>query len=181
MHTSFQKHGPKSPWERIHIDYAGPVADKMLFIIVDAHSKWQVKITNSTTTQATISMLEELFASYGSPVTIVSDNGSQLTAAEFKEFLQKTGVKYHKRTASYHPSTNGQAERYVQTVKDALKNMLTTPELLHHNLHEFLLQYRKAPHASTGQLSAQLFLGRTIRTKLDLTKPDEVNVKTSQK
>lgn len=173
---------PKNPWERIHIDYAGPVAGKMLLIIVDAYSKWlEVKITSSTTTQATISMLEELFAAYGIPITIVSDNGPQFTATEFKEFIQRIGVKYHKRTAPYHPATNGQAERYVQTVKDALKNMSTTSGSLHHNLHEFLRQYRKAPHATTGQSPAYLFLGRTIRTKLDLIRPDEINVKITQK
>lgn len=32
-------------------------------------------------------------------------------ATEFKTFLQENGVKYHKRMAPYHPSTNGQAER----------------------------------------------------------------------
>ena len=30
---------PKGPWEFIHIDYAGPMVGKMLFIVVDAYSK----------------------------------------------------------------------------------------------------------------------------------------------
>ena len=30
---------PQEPWNRLHIDYAGPIRDKMLLIIVDAHSK----------------------------------------------------------------------------------------------------------------------------------------------
>ncbi|XP_011883987.1 PREDICTED: uncharacterized protein K02A2.6-like [Vollenhovia emeryi] len=173
---------PKGPWERVHIDYAGPVAGKMLLIIVDAYSKWlEVKATNSTTTQATISIMEELFATYGVPVTIVSDNGPQFTSMEFKLFLQKSGVKFHKFIAPYHPASNGQAERYVQTVKNAMKTMATTPGSLQHNLNEFLCQYRRAPHATTNQSPAQLFLGRTIRTKLDLVRPDETNVKITQK
>lgn len=163
---------PKGPWERIHIDYTGPVAG--LLIIVDAYSKWlEVKTTNSTTIQATTSIMEELFANYGVPVTVVSDNGTQFTSMEFKSFLQKSGVKFHKFIAPYHPASNGQAERYVQTVKDALKTMATTPRSLQHNLNKFLYQYRKAPHTTTNQSPAQLFFERTIRTKLDLVRPDE--------
>ncbi|XP_062541018.1 uncharacterized protein K02A2.6-like [Armigeres subalbatus] len=77
---------PKGPWERIHVDYAGPVAGSMLLIIVDAYSKWlEVKVTNSTTTSATIGILDELFSRYGVPVIVVSDNGPQFAAAEFKD------------------------------------------------------------------------------------------------
>ncbi|XP_024869411.1 uncharacterized protein K02A2.6-like [Temnothorax curvispinosus] len=170
---------PKSPCERIHIDYAGPVAGKMLLIIVDAYSKWlEVKVTSSTTASATIVIMEELFSAYGAPVTIVSDNGPQFAAIEFKSFLQGSGVKFHKFIA---PATNGQAERCVQTVKDALKTMATTPGSLQHNLNKFLCQYRKAPHATTGQSPAQLFLGRTIRTRLDLVRADGADVKATQK
>lgn len=154
----------------------------MLLVVIDAYSKWpEVKATNSTTTQSTITLLEELFAAYGSPVTVVSDNGPQFTAMEFKTFLQESGVKFHKLTAPYHPATNGQAERYVQTVKDALKTMATTPGTLQHNINKFLWQFRKAPHATTGQVPAQLFLGRSIRTRLDLVRPDDINIRITQR
>ncbi|XP_062709117.1 neuronal acetylcholine receptor subunit alpha-9-II-like [Aedes albopictus] len=79
--------------------------------------------------------MDELFSRYGVPVTVVSDNGPQLTAAEFKDFLQKSGVKFHNLSAPYHPATNGQAERYVQTTKDALKAMGITTSTLHLNLN----------------------------------------------
>ncbi|KMQ84561.1 hypothetical protein RF55_17549, partial [Lasius niger] len=145
----------------------------MILIIVDAFSKWlEVKVTSSTTSTATIGILDKLFATYGFPVTVVSDNGTQFASAEFKEFLRMSGIKYHKFTAPYYPSTNGQAERYVQTVKDALKAMATTKDTLQRNLNEFLRQYRKAPHTTTGQPPSQLFLGRSLRTRLDLVRHD---------
>lgn len=173
---------PHGPWERIHIDYAGPFAGKMLLIVSDAYSKWlEVKITNSTTATFTIMMLDEVFAAYGVPITVVSDNGTQFTSVEFKEFLQQVGVKYHKRTAPYHPSTNGQAERNVQTVKDHLKIIATTPGTLQRNLNEFLRQHRKAPHSTTGQSPAQLFLGRPLRTRLDLLKPESLYTKITER
>ncbi|XP_055918664.1 uncharacterized protein K02A2.6-like [Eupeodes corollae] len=173
---------PKGPWERVHIDYAGPVAGMMLLIVSDAYSKWlEVKTTNSMTTGATISILDELFAAYGVPVIVVSDNGTNFTSAEFKTYLQTVGVKYHKLTAPYHPSTNGQAERSVQTVKNALRTMETTKTSLQLNLNKFLRQYRKAPHTTTGQSPSQLFLGRSLRTSLDLLRPDDIFTKVTEK
>lgn len=173
---------PNGPWERVHIDYAGPVADTMLLIIVDAYSKWvEVKTTNLTTTAATINLLDDLFAAYGAPITLVSDNGPQFTSAEFRSFLQKSGVKFHKLTAPYHPATNGQAERYVQTVKQALKAMGTVKSCLKVNINEFLRQYRKAPHSETGESPSKLFLGRNIRTRLDLVRPQDIRCRTSEK
>ncbi|XP_055542988.1 uncharacterized protein K02A2.6-like [Wyeomyia smithii] len=81
---------PNGPWERVHIDYAGPVYGSMLLIIVDAYSKWfEVKVTHSTTIAATVRILDEVFSAYGAPITIVSDNGPQFTAEEFRIFLQK--------------------------------------------------------------------------------------------
>lgn len=154
----------------------------MLLIVVDAYSKWlEVKVTNSTTTAATIAIMDELFARYGAPVTVVSDNGPQFTAADFKEFLKKSGVKFHKLSAPYHPATNGQAERYVQTTKDALKAMDTKASSLHSDLNNFLQQYRRAPHATTGEPPCKLFLGRNFRTRFDLLKPEDVQQRVSTK
>lgn len=157
------------------MDYVGPVAGSILLIVVDAYSKWlEVKVTKSTTSSATIEILDELFATYGAPVTIVSDNGLQFTSNAFEDFLKLSGIKYHKRTAPYHTVTNGQAEHYVQTIKNALSAMCTTAGTLQKNLNEFLRQYRKAPHSATNQTPAQLFLGRNIRKRIDLVHTDSV-------
>ena len=41
---------PDAPWTRIHVNYAGPLLGKMLFVVVHIHSKWpEVLIVNSTT------------------------------------------------------------------------------------------------------------------------------------
>lgn len=111
---------------------------------------------------------------------MVSDNGPQFASNEFQEFLKISGVKFHKRTAPYHPATNGQAERYVQTVKATLYAMSTTAGTLQHNLNTYLRQYRRDPHTITGQTPAYLFLGRNIRTSLDLVRPESVTTKVSE-
>ncbi|KAG8172912.1 hypothetical protein JTE90_025940 [Oedothorax gibbosus] len=65
---------------------------------------------------------ERLFCKIGLPVTLVSDNGPQFTSHEFKTFMNSNGIK-HKTTAPFKPSSNGQAERYVFTLKQALRAM----------------------------------------------------------
>ena len=59
---------PTKPWQRVHIDFAGPLQDKMYFLVIDAHSKWpEVFEMSKTTTNKTITVLRHLFAKYGIP------------------------------------------------------------------------------------------------------------------
>ena len=144
----------------------------MLFVVTDAHSKWpEVCVMDSTTSSKTISVLREMFARYGLPRQLVSDNGPQFTSGEFKQFLHANGIK-HITTAPYHPSSNGAAERLVQTVKQAIRAGHQRGEPLERTLAVFLLQYRVTPHATTGVSPGALFFGRPLCIRLDLLKSD---------
>ncbi len=62
----------------------------MLFVIVDAHSKWpEVYEMSCTTAQKTVDVLRHVFTTFGLPQQLVSDNGPQFVAAEFSEFLKQ--------------------------------------------------------------------------------------------
>lgn len=89
---------------------------------------------------------------------------------EFTNFLNKNGVT-HKLTAPYHPATNGQAERYVQILKNLLKRMQTTHANVQVNLQRLLTQYRNTLHAITGKSPAEMLYSCKLRTRLDLLKP----------
>jgi hypothetical protein len=101
----------------------------------------------------------------------VSDNGTPFCSKEAIEFYKRKGIKYHKTIAPYHPATNGQAERCVQTVKEALTNAGLRKGHIEEDVNTFLLQYRIAPHSTTGQSPAKLFLGRELQTRLNLAVP----------
>jgi len=47
---------------------------------------------------------------------IISDNGPQFTARDFKEFIRICGMT-HVRTSPYYPQSNGKLERYHGTIK----------------------------------------------------------------
>nr|XP_061786525.1 uncharacterized protein K02A2.6-like [Nerophis lumbriciformis] len=161
---------PEEPWQRVHIDFAGPVEGCMLLVCVDAHSKWpEVAIMKTTTTAKTIERLGEIFSRFGSPLQLVSDNGPQLVSQEMTTFLEANGVQ-HIRSAPFHPATNGLAERFVQTMKKALKTSQEQGSF-HQRLHRFLLSYRNTPHATTKVSPACLMFKRNLRTNFDFLKP----------
>jgi hypothetical protein len=163
---------PSGPWQRIHIDFAGPFKGCMFLIVCDAYSKWpEVKIMKSTTTSATIDALYEIFSRLGLPDHLHSDNGPQFISEEFQHFMKLNGI-LHTRSAPYHPSSNGLAERFVQTLKRALRSENRVP--LQRRLARFLFDFRNAPSASTSMAPAELMLGRTLKTRLHLLKPQLV-------
>ena len=162
---------PDQPWRRVHVDFAGPFKNKMFFLLMDAHSKWPERVEMKSTTAAdTIAVLRRVFASFGLPEQLVSDNGPQFVSRDFTEFLTANGVK-HIRVAPYHPASNGAIERFVQTFKQSMKAGEHDGLTLQHRVQNFLMTYRSTPHATTGQSPASLFLGRPIRTRFDLMRP----------
>ena len=163
---------PQAPWKRIHVDFAGPFMKEMFLIVVDAHSKWlDVVRMSSTTAESTINALRYIFSSYGIPKELVSDNGPQFVSEEFEKFMKGNGIT-HIRSAPYHPSSNGEAERAVRTFKQAMKTMESEHGSLNQKLASFLLSYRTTPHSTTKTTPSELFLGRKVRTRLDAIRPN---------
>lgn len=59
-----------------------------------------------TTVEDIIVILRRMFASFGLPDQLVSNNGLQFTAHEFANFVSANGIR-HIRMAPYHPASNG--------------------------------------------------------------------------
>ncbi len=160
---------PEKPWQRLHIDLAGPFLNKMWLVVVDAHSKWpEVFCVSSTTTQVVTQKLEETFARHGIPEQLVSDNGRQFTSDEFHEFMKVYNIK-HVCSSPYHARSNGEAERFIRTFKE---KMLASELPLQKRLLQFLFRYRSTPHSTTGVSPSELLNGRLLRTRLSLVHPN---------
>ena len=66
---------PEEPWQRVHIDFAGPLENHMFLVVVDAQSKWpEVAVMKSTSSERTIEELQSIFSRFGLPQQLVSDN-----------------------------------------------------------------------------------------------------------
>ena len=130
---------PSEPWSRLHLDFAGPYLGAMYLILVDAHSKWMdVQLLQSISSAKTIQKLRTIFATHGIPRKIVTDNGPSFTSSEFAQFMKANGIS-HIKSAPYHPSTNGLAERAVQTFKQGVAKI--SGDTVQERISKFLFKY----------------------------------------
>ena len=169
---------PAKPWCRIHVDFAGPFLNHMFLIVIDTGSKWIEAFPMLTSTsRATIRCLKTLFAQFGLPDILVSDNDTSFTSSEFQEFLANNGIK-HWKSSPYHPSSNRSAEKAMQIVKQGLKRIKGGS--INDRLSKLLFSYRITPHTTTGVSPAQLLMGRNLKSRFDLLKPN-VSTRVEQK
>ena len=160
---------PGKPWSRLHIDYCGPVDGKFFLVIVDAYSKFfDVHVTNCTTSLRTMELLRKSFSNYGLPDVVVSDNAAYFVSSEIKDFYAKNNVKLI-TPAPYNPSTNGLAERAVQTLKSGLVKFKEGS--IETRLARFLYNYRSSVHSGTKASPAEMMFGRKFKSPLDVLKP----------
>ena len=163
----------EQPWSRIHVDFAGPLEDFYYLIVEDSYSKWpEVLRCRRPTMGTTMGFLQELFAQFGVVDCVVSDNRSQFTSVKFKEFCEIFQIK-HITTPQYHPRSNGQAERFVDTLKRALKKASCTQT--DKARQQFLQVYRITPTLNTPLTvsPAETMFARKIRSVFDMLLPKQ--------
>ncbi len=125
----------------------------MFLVVVDAHLKWIEAVpTNQSCTS--ITTIIKLYL-----------RGAAFTSAEFEDFMTKNGIR-HLTTAPYHATSNGLAERAVQTVKQGL--LKQTQGDLMAKLSRFLFNYRVTRRETTEVSPAELMFGGRLQAKLDL-------------
>ena len=73
--------------------------------------------------------------------------------------MEQNGIK-HTTTSPYHPSSNGLAERAVQTVKHGISKLEGTIEC---RLARFLFNYRVTPQSTTELSPAELLIIHSSR------------------
>ncbi|KAJ8364325.1 hypothetical protein SKAU_G00131560 [Synaphobranchus kaupii] len=134
--------------------------------VYDLHSKWpEVVPVGTVTSRVIIQILDGLFARWGLPKAVTTDNGPQFTAAEFSDFLPGKGVK-HIRTAFYHPQANGGVERFNATLKNGIRAHMAQGCTFDVALNQTVLHYRASPHCTTQVSPSLLMLGRDIELPL---------------
>lgn len=167
------------PMDRVHLDFLY-LQGKDYLIMTDIFTKWpevaEMKISNSG---SVIEKLREIFARFGLPNKIVSDNGPQFRSEEFIQFCKNNMIRFV-TSPPYHPATNGSAENAVKSLKNgilkAVKDKLNKNVSLNTLIQRYLFTYRNTPHWLTGESPSYRMFGRKIKTRLDkLCIPKETN------
>lgn len=177
---------PSRPHERWHTDLMYlRIADSWYFLVtvLDAYSRYVVHWELLTTmTAADVRLvIQEALERTGAKPELISDNGSQFTAAEFKDLVRRFAFA-HIRIRWYHPESNGTIERFHRSTREALagqdlRNLARARDLIaawvrHYNaerLHAALGYlppaefYRGNPAARFAERRAKLEAGRRKR------------------
>lgn len=164
----------EKPWNRVSMDFLGPINGKMLLLMVDAYSKWmEIFIMNTMTSAETEEKIKEAFARLGLPRSIVTDNAKQFVAENIQKFFKRNGIK-HITSPPGFPMSNGAAENGVRTTKQNIKTRLSDPRNQSKSLSliisEFSFSYRNTPHVATKETPSMLMFGRQIRTRMEILK-----------
>jgi hypothetical protein len=81
-----------------------------VFIAVDKFTKWvEVKPAASITAVKVVEFIKEIMYRFGIPSNIITDNETQFTTREFKDFCADLGIKIYYTSLS-HPQSNNQVE-----------------------------------------------------------------------
>ena len=126
--------------------------------------KLVVDRVHKVNTAGVTKVLRPMFARYGIPDTLMTDNGPQFDSAEFSTFAKKWGFK-HDTSSPRYPQSNGKAENAVKTVKQLFTKCQETGQ----SEYLALLDWRNTPTEGLNTSPAQRLLGRRCKTRLPIT------------
>ncbi|PWA90032.1 reverse transcriptase domain-containing protein [Artemisia annua] len=159
-------------WERITMDFITKLprtsnGHDTIWVIVDRLTKSAhfipIRETDDMETLARL-YLKEIFSRHGVPISIISDCDSRFTSRFWQSMQKALGTQIDMSTA-YHPQTNGQSERTIQTLEDMLRACVIDfgkgwdKHLL---LIEF--SYNNSYHASIKAAPYEALYGRKCRS-----------------
>ncbi|XP_026289394.1 uncharacterized protein K02A2.6-like [Frankliniella occidentalis] len=151
----------KEPMQRVHVDFY-TFKGIHFFLFADSFSKWiHVQRMVRTTAADVISVLSTIFAIWGDPQTLESDNGPPFDSFDLIDFCTARDIILT-HSPAYHPESNGFAQRSVQIAKKSIENMFLEFQAIDPThlqvfpidvcdklVNKFLSTYRNTPTTTT--------------------------------
>ncbi|GJR90574.1 reverse transcriptase domain-containing protein [Tanacetum coccineum] len=119
--------------------------------------------------------LKEIVYRYGMPVSIISDRDPRF-ASRFWRFLYKSMETNLDMSTAYHPETDGQSEKTIQTLEDMVRAYVIdfgSGWDKHLPLAEF--SYNNSYHASIKAAPFEALYGRKCRSPIVMENPNHLN------
>uniref|UniRef100_A0A8D8X1C6 RNA-directed DNA polymerase n=1 Tax=Cacopsylla melanoneura TaxID=428564 RepID=A0A8D8X1C6_9HEMI len=149
------------PFERISLDIL-TYNSKDYLVVVDSYSKWiELYRLKSKKCSEIISKLKNLFAIFGIPCIIQSDN-SPFNSSEIKQYCKINNIKWW-FSSPHYPNSNS-SEQAVQICKTILKKS----DFSQNDYLELLSEYRATKIPALGLSPSEIMMGRLIRTKIPI-------------
>ena len=155
---------PDTPWTKLGGDIFDYV-DRSYLLIVDYFSKYpEIAELKQKTGEGIIRALKPILARHGIPDILMADN-MPFASTKVRQFAAEWGFRIVTSSPRY-PQSNGQAERFVGTVKDLLRK--AREEGIDPN--KALLRYRNAPIVGMDYSPAQLLFNRRLQDDIPVSK-----------
>ena len=135
-----------------------------LLTIVDRFTRWPaaIPIPNIAAETVADAFAHGWVATYGVPVAITTDRGSQFSSSIWTQLMKKWGIKALTTTA-YHPEANGLVERLHRRLKEALIALSNDqPQDWYWQLPLALLAIRTTLKPDIGASPADLVFGDAL-------------------
>ena len=146
---------PDRPWGKIWTDLFEFKGTTYLLLVDYYYSRYiEIAKLSATITKSVVSTMKPIFARYGIPNMVISNNSPQYASQEFTDFATSYDFQ-HIMSSPYHPQGNGEAEQAVKTIKS-----------LNCDPNVALLSYWSTPLSWYWLSPAQLLMGRQIRSTL---------------
>ena len=154
---------PLVPHEHWHVDISYlNICGTFYYLcsLLDGCSRYLVhwEIRESMTEQDVETIVQRAREKFpGAKPRIISDNGPQFIAKDFKEFIRIAGMT-HVRTSPYYPQSNGKLERFHRTIKHDCIRQKTPLSLdeARRVVGEFVVHYNTVRlHSAIGYVTPQ--------------------------
>ena len=170
--------------ERIHVDIVGPLPlsdrkNEWILVCVDQFTKWMecYALPHTKAELLATALVDEFISRLGAPRYIHTDQGKNVDSNISRAVCDLLGVA-KTRTTPYHPSGNGQVERYNKTLLQMVRCYLAPkvaptakPEVRARwdvNLHLLSGALRAVPNRITGYSPNMMMLGREVALPQDI-------------
>ena len=116
-----------------------------------------MEIMNTVTASSVINRLNSIFAIYGFPNSMLTDNDPPWNSTDIIFFFKATGIK-HKRITPLWTRANCLTEKFMQNINKCIRTSIASKTNWKQNLQLMLMNYRNTPHHTTGIVtSTRLF------------------------
>ena len=149
-------------------------------MVIDKRTRYpEVETVYSTAVKPTKEKLKKIFATYGTPERLESDNGPPFNSREFAMFASEEGFRHHCVTP-LHPQANGEAENFMKLLNKTEQRARIENKPVRLAIQKLLTGYRSTPHPATGVTPYDAMMDRKVKTKLDYVQPDLIAGKVKQ-
>ena len=153
-------------WDKVAVDLV-TIEGHTLLSMIDYGSRFPIlRPLRSTTSSGIIDELEDIFALFGLPFTLVSDNGPQFVSEHTSAFLSRLGNSHTKSSPRYARS-NGMVERLHRLAKERMSAL--KPHLpFRRRLNQVLFDIRNSPHRMPGISPSEALFTHPLRTRVPI-------------